>query len=629
MQKKKAAPAISKAAPALPALFPWDFKIKCYIILALGFIFYANTLANEYALDDSIAIERNEYVQKGFSGIGQILSKDSYDSFYKQMGAKSNAQYSGGRYRPLSLITFAIEQSIFGNSPFIRHLVNVLAYLACILVIFYFLNDYLLKKLPGGADVAFLSAVLFTIHPIHTEVVANIKSVDEILSLTLIIGTFIFSLRYAANKKTKDLFLAMGAYFLSLLAKEYAITLIVLIPLLFYIVADKKPAEAIMNSLPFYGVVFIYLLMRIHAVGTPHTLPANDPLVDPFLYATHGQKIATECWALGKYIGFLLLPYPLSCDYSFAQIPYKSFSDLLVILPVLLFVAVTIWAFIELRKKSIIAFVLLFFLACVALISNFVVDLGAVLGERLLFHSSIAFLVIISYYLLNFLKKIPLQTRRNIVMGALILITVVSAAITIPRNAQWKNDDTLFIHDAQVATQSALLNNDAGWCYVGLSESPKNKPEEARALLDSSKKYLYRALAIHKSYAACFVNLATVYFHIGIPDSAKYYLDNLKRIYPQYPSLPKISGLVAQEYLGTAMTLGGQKKTREAINALKKGIDLQPNNPDLWYNLGGAYFNNGQPDSARYAWTTTLQIKPDYTDAQRGLQALPQPNNKP
>src|SRR5581483_9106019 len=160
---------------------------------------------NQYALDDSIAIERNDYVKQGISGIPKIMTTDAYDCFYRQMGADPRAQYSGGRYRPLCYVTFAIEQSLFGDSPFIRHLVNILCYMVCLFLLFYFLHDFLLKKIPGGSDMAFLSTLLFAIHPIHTEVVANVKSLDEILSLTLIMCTFIYAMKYTNSSKRKDL----------------------------------------------------------------------------------------------------------------------------------------------------------------------------------------------------------------------------------------------------------------------------------------------------------------------------------------------------------------------------------------------------------------------------------------
>jgi tetratricopeptide (TPR) repeat protein len=622
-KKKVQAPPQVAIPKAEPGIFPWDFRTKCIILCVLGFFFYANSILNEYALDDSIAIERNEFVQKGISGIGKIMTLDAYASYYKQMGGSADAQYSGGRFRPLTFVTFALEHQLFGEMPAERHFVNVMLYLVALCSILYFLHFFLLKKLSFGPDLAFLTVVIFAIHPIHTEVVANIKSRDEILSITLIMLTFIFALKYQSEKKPKQLMIGVLCLLCALLAKEYAITLVVLLPLLFYLVGNKKPMEALTASIPYYGAVFIYLLLRIHAVGIPKTLPSSDPLVDPFLFATHSQKLATECYALGWYLVKLIFPYPLACDYSYYQVAYKSFADVSAWIPIFIFAGITFWAYTLFMKKHILAFPMLFFLACVALISNFLLDLGAVMGERLVFHASLAFVLILAYYLLNYIKAWSLEKRKSLVTSILLVLVIACGAETITRNAQWKNDDTLFIHDVRICTNDALLNNDAGWCYLGLSEAKTNTEAQARAYLDSAKKYLYKGISINKKYVAAYLNLAIVYFHFSIPDSAKLYLDKVREYDPGHPSLPRVSGLVAQLYLGSAMQLGAQQKPLDAIREFKKGIATDPTMPELWYNLGGAYFTLQKWDSARYAWNMTLQLKPDYTEATRGLQAIP------
>ena len=190
---------VNSVLAAKPSIFSFSYKIKYIILCLVCFVFYANSIPDKYALDDNIAILRNNYVQMGFSGIPKILTNDSYASFYTNMGGEPSNQWSGGRYRPLSEIIFAIEQQFFGDSnmlSYFRHFVNILAYMACVVAIFYFLEKFLLRKIIGGSDIAFLAAFLFAIHPLHTEVVANIKSLDEILSVLFIMLTFIYVLTY-------------------------------------------------------------------------------------------------------------------------------------------------------------------------------------------------------------------------------------------------------------------------------------------------------------------------------------------------------------------------------------------------------------------------------------------------
>ena len=233
------------AAPALSPLS--SFRQQSIFIILIGCIIYFNSVYNpsthrfnKYALDDDIVMRLNDYVQQGFSGIGKIMSTDSYDSFFKSMG--SAGELSGGRYRPLSIVTFAIEQQLFGEChgtrmlevrdslaniqmiqrnpaiankligekaqiegkisqahddlAMIRHIVSVLLYILSAVLLLKLLRDYVFKyanlKFIHHTDIAFITSVLFLVHPIHTEVVANVKSRDEILSFLFIVLTFIF-----------------------------------------------------------------------------------------------------------------------------------------------------------------------------------------------------------------------------------------------------------------------------------------------------------------------------------------------------------------------------------------------------------------------------------------------------
>src|SRR5689334_4634505 len=100
--------------PNVPSISPvTSFGQQSIFIILIGFIIYFNSFSNKYALDDDIVMRLNDYVQQGFAGIGKIMTTDSYDSFFKSMG--SSGELSGGRYRPLSILTFAVEQQLFGE----------------------------------------------------------------------------------------------------------------------------------------------------------------------------------------------------------------------------------------------------------------------------------------------------------------------------------------------------------------------------------------------------------------------------------------------------------------------------------------------------------------------------------
>jgi tetratricopeptide (TPR) repeat protein len=607
-----------------PSLFGIPFKTKLIILGVISFFLYINTVANEYALDDGIVIVNNKFVQDGFGGIGKIMSHDAYASYYQQMNA--GQMLAGGRYRPLSIVVFAIEHAIFGESWPIRHFISILFYTACILSIFYFLSKYLLKKLDFGEDMAFVATLLFAIHPMHTEVVANVKSLDEIMSLLCIMGTFIFSLKYFESKKNTDLIYGLTCYFAALLAKEYAAMLVVLLPLVFYLVANKKPIDAVISSLPYYAVFVLYMMMRIGAVGLPKNVPGTEILNTPYLLATHSQKTATELFVLGKYLYMLFVPYPLASDYSYNTIPYKDFSDISVIFCILIYIGIGALGIILALRKNILSFAVVFYLLNLAMVSNFLLDIGATMGERLAFHSSLGFVIVISYGLFYLTRKMEVKTRKNALITCLTVALVACTAICIPRNAEWKNDVTLFTKDVNTVPNSAMVLGNAGARYIDLAEKSKDQAK-SDAYVRQSIYYLAKSVKLYKGYVNSYLNLGVAYYKLNQPDSAKMCWEFARKLYPTHPNLHMYFPLLGQSYLHKAMEIGKNGNLAAAIEEMKKGLPYAPTDASIYYNIGGAYFTIHQYDSARAEWTKALQLKPDYADAKRGLAALP-PANK-
>ncbi len=614
-----------QAAPVTP-VFPFSFRIKLIILAVLSFVLYADTFGNEYALDDGIVIEKNQYVQNGFGGIGKIMSTDAYDSYYKEMNA--GQQLSGGRYRPLSEVIFAIEHAIFGESTgnsiaMQRHIFSVICYVLAILAIFFFLSKYLLAKIKYGEDMAFFATILFAIHPLHTEVVANVKSLDEILSILFICLTFIFSVKYIDTKNIRDLAIGLVSFFLSLLAKEYAITLFVLIPIVFYLLRNKNIGQALFATLPYYGVLFIYMILRGKAVGFNGHVATNEILDNPYLLATHTQKIATEIFVLGKYLWMLIVPYPLLSDYSYNMIAYRNFTDISVVFTILLYIGAGIWCLWLIYKRNVLAFAVLFYLFCLSLVSNLIMDIGATMGERLIFHSSLGFAILLSYGLFMLVKKWDLSIKRNFIFGITTVLVVICGYETMARNLQWKNDITLFTHDVTIGTNSIMLNGNAGARFIDMAQHSTDSVTRKHKL-DTAIGYLQKSIILHKRspYVSSYLNLGDAYYELQMPDSAEIYWKIVRAAYPDYPDLQRYFFLLGRLYLTKAGQYGGRHDFAAATREVYKAIAINPTDASLWYNLGGAYFTWGKYDSAYYAWNKTLQIDPNNAEAKKGLSAL-------
>jgi hypothetical protein len=623
----------------------YDFKIQAIIIGALAFILYFNSFFNEYAHDDGIVIVKNEYVQEGFAGIPKILTRDAYDSYYRQLNTTN--QLSGGRYRPLSIVTFAIEQQFFGavaednvdsilrqNISFgvrgkqqqrlvhqmhIRHVFNVLWYMLSVIVLLYFFRYVVFKNAPV---MALTAALIFTIHPIHTEVVANVKSRDEIMSLLFMCMTFIFEFKYRELKKPWLLIAALVSYFLAFLSKEYAITMVVLLPLALYIFNGYSIKKSLIAFIPYLAVIGVYMALRFHIVAPMSENSDTEVLNNPYVFASVGEKLATEISTSLNYLKLLIFPHPLSADYSYDSIPYKDFLNPVVWLSLIAHCGLVVAMVALFKKRSLLCFAIAFYLLHLILVCNIFFDIGATMGERLIYHSSVGFAIAAAYFIVKAAGKIkPVAVAQKSLAAFLLIIIVLSGFKTIQRNADWKNDNVLFAADLKTVPNSVLVLGNVAASYITLADDQKNEKDKDE-ILYKSIELLNHAITIHPKFVAGFINRGISWYKLGVMDKAKANLDSARMLYPNYPTLPGIYKLIGNDYMKKGWEKYGKfGKYPQAIEEFKKGIAIDSTNAELWYNLGGAYFSNKQYPEAIEAWKISLRIDPTNMKAQQGYHA--------
>ena len=662
-------PVINTKEPSKPWSI-YDFKTQAIIVAVLAFVFYINSAVNEFAHDDGIVIVKNEYVQEGLAGIPKIFSKDAYDSYYRQLNTSN--QLSGGRYRPLSIATFAVEQQLFGavpvdkidsflkvgmsygvhgdqektlvNQMHVRHVLNVLWYVALVVVLLYFLRYIVFKNDPM---IAFLAALIFTIHPIHTEVVANVKSRDEIMSLLFMCTTFIFAFKFEEQKK-KFWLLGLGtlSFFLAFLSKEYAITLVILLPMAFYLFNNYSLTKSIAAFLPYMVIVGLYFFIRYKVaywmiagnddtmtfsevfakIRTSGSSSEQEILNNPYYYATPVEKLATEIATCLNYLKLLIFPHPLSADYSYDTIPYKNFSNFWVYCSLIIHGAMLVligyFGFFK-KNLKVFSFAIAFYLFHLFLVCNIFFDIGATMGERLIFHSSVGFAIVVAYLLYKGFERIqPVATGRIALIGLMSIITVLCGAKTIARNFYWKNDNTLFTEDLKVAPNSILVNANVAASYVSMADYEKDEKKK-KELLYAAIAMLDKTIYLHKhTFVAGFLNRGIAWYKLGDIDKAKANMDTVKSLYPTYPTLKGMYALLSDHFMKRGWNEYGKfGKYPEAIEEFKKGLAIDSSNAELWYNMGGAYYSNHQIQEAIASWQVALKLKPDYLMAQQGMQA--------
>ena len=244
------------------------------VVAMAGFVLYANTIAHGYVLDDEGAITGNPFVLEGLRGIPKIFSAGMWH--FEQLDL--------GYYRPLPLVTFAIENEFFPGNPHVSHFGNVLLYA----LTGFFLCRLLMDVLPErGPALPFVIALLFMAHPVHTEVVANIKSRDEILAfLNLIVGMwFLLKAGRGTGIVRGRLMASCFFFYLALLSKESAIIGLLFMPLVVYFSSDRGLRHVLSWSVPFGTMVAIFLLHKYLVLGSISGVAPQDMVTYPYAAA--------------------------------------------------------------------------------------------------------------------------------------------------------------------------------------------------------------------------------------------------------------------------------------------------------------------------------------------------------
>jgi len=603
-------------------------KGHCIFLFLLATLLYANTLTHDFALDDHIVITGNNFTKQGIEGIGDIMTHDAF------VGAYGEAlELTGGRYRPLSIVMFAVEYELFGLNPFVGHLMNLLLYALTGVLLYLFLTKLLPDK---NSWIPLIAAALFVVHPIHTEVVANIKSRDEILELLFGIAVLLILFKEA---KFYLYVLAPIVYFLALLSKENAITFLAIIPLtLFYV--NRNTKEIIVRMVPLLAVTMVYLWMRSTYAGMVGDRVTTDIMDDPYLHASLSEKYATISSTLWEYLRLMLFPHPLSSDYSYDQIPLVSWANFKAFGALLLFGFFAVYATLNLKKRSLISYGILIFFITFSIVSNAVFNVGTSMAERFIYLPSVGFCLCIAVLLARVLKvdlNAPFSLSVKWLVPVILLIALASFK-TIDRNRYWNNNYALYEEDVKHVPNSARIH-----LYYGIELITKFNKSQDQATLNQAIAEITKSTKINPAFHHAHYNLAVAYEKANNFNAAIQSYQNTLAVQPNHiksnlnigllygkvkndldKSIFYFNKLLNSNYksdylfdnLGVAYAMKGDLESAARIFA--QGIEHNPKSAKLHLNLAITYDNLGRKDEAKKFYEIAFQLDPKLRQNQEG-----------
>jgi len=443
----------------------WDI-LKCYFwvnpevyisifLLFLGIFVYSFGFNNQMFWDDDDFILKNVYI-KSFSYFPKYFSENVI------AGSSLLSNY----WRPVLLTVFAVEWKFFGESVFGWHLVNAFIHSLNAILVFLFL-----KKIFQRRIIAFISALVFLIHPVQVEAVAYVNSLGDSLSVLFILITLKLLLnfyegfkKFSLLDRASYLILILSFYAFAQLSKE---TAIVTGPLGFLIIFYKSKykdlfgriKETALYTFPLFIFTVGYLVLRATIFNFKNTFNLYDKstLFSEHLYV----RVFTFFKSLSIYIGLVFWPRSLHMERSVDPIvnPFV-FSAI----PGLILIAFTIYITLKFWKiRNPIWLGLLWFFIAFIPTSNILIPINGMLYEHWLYLPIIGMGIIIGLVIESMLSEF--QNGKTLIVTVLIVIFLFLGTRSVLRIKEWANPIVFYNQTLKFAPDSYRIYNNLGMAY--------------------------------------------------------------------------------------------------------------------------------------------------------------------
>ena len=530
----------------------WYALIAMAAVALLGFTVYYNSLSGAFLWDDEFLVRDNIYI-KNWSDAPHVFTRDI------GAGAKSKFNF----YRPIQLMTYMFDYSVWKLDTRGYHLTNALLHTLVALCIWRFIT-----VLFGDGLLAFLTSVLFLVHPIHTEAVSYIAGRADSLAALFIFLSLIFYVKNLRSGGAAACMLAPLCYCLALLSRENSLILPVLIVLYHYTFRERFQIRKI---LPILCIALLYIVVRLTLLRA---------LLSNITYdTTLAQRIPGFFVAITNYLRIIAFPIDLHMEYGnrlFEIITPKALAGILILS------LLSIYAWKIRKSKRLVFFGISWFFLALLPVSN-LYPINAYMAEHWLYLPSMGFCLILAQWLCSVYRTKNLQ---GLAMALMVGLAGVYSYITIRQNDYWREPVAFYQRTLKYASDAAKMHYNLGNVY-----KDSGRKEEAIA---SYKK----AIEADPNYSQAYTNLGLIYNAIDKKDEA----------IASYKKAIEIDPAASRAYNNLGITYHDLGRRDEAIASYKKAIDIDPNYAQSYNNLGIVYDDMGKKDEAIAAYKKAIEL---------------------
>ncbi|XP_035211015.1 protein O-mannosyl-transferase Tmtc3-like isoform X2 [Stegodyphus dumicola] len=623
------------------------------IVLAAACLCYYNAIHCGFVFDDISAIRDNKDLRPSTP-----LSNIFFNDFW---GTPIHKEHSHKSYRPLCVLTFRLNYALHQLNPWGYHLLNVVLH---VLVCLLYLR---ICQLFLPITASFVAALLFAVHPIHTEAVTGVVGRAEILSSLFFLLAFLSYVKCSRSFQTTDWQLLLSTLvfiILATLSKEQGITvagvcfiyeLFIVQKLRFtdifhivqsLIVSKSSPPPWLQNMvirLTVISVTAICLLVaRFKIMGAQ--LPVFTKFDNPAAVSDTPTRQLTYNYLLPVNAWLLIFPSDLCCDWTMGTIPLvESFLDPRNISTLFLYCVLGAMMWIILTSDSKHSQLITVSLSLLILpflpASNLFFPVGFVVAERILYTPSMGFCLLVAYGWYLLYKKVE---RKSYIIFCIGIVLLFHSMKTVLRNKDWVSEKDIFAAGLKVNQRNAKLYNNVGHAL------------ESQGLFKEALQYFLQASVVQPDDIGAHMNVGRTYNNLKMYDEAEQAFWKAKNLLPRPRPGEAYQARIAPSHLNVFLNLANLisrngtrlqeadalyrqaigmradyiqayinrgdiliklNKTAEAQEVYEKALKLDANNPDIYYNLGVVHLEQGKLPDALAFFDKALDIDPEHEQA--------------
>jgi len=475
-------------------------------------------------------------------------------------------------YHPLTFLTLMVDYAVGNGDPLPFHLTNLLLHLLATIAVFVFILTIFKQNLV----VAFTTALIFGIHPMHVESVAWVTERKDVLyGLFFVLGLITYA-RYAKTGQKKLLVITFLWYLLSMLSKPAAVTFFLVQLLIDYWYNRGWKPKVLLEKVPFLALALFFSWLTI-AIQSDTSVKGLDEI--SFI-----NRICAAGYGFNVYVLKFLVPFDLINLY-----PYPPLANPPGYFYAMPFIALAIFAAGAwyARKRKNVQFGFLFFFLTISITLQLFSFGSAILSERYTYIPYIG-LAFCMGLLLDYLLKQRANRRQLIygITGAYMLFLGIS---TFQQTKVWENGETLWTNTIEkMAYPSSVPNSNRGFYY------------KKQGKTDLALKDFERALQLYSEAHEALLGKANIQFEQGQYQQA---LQGYNQLISKNPN-----NAAALSSRSACLTQLGHYE--EALQDANSALELDPYNINTMKNRALLYSAINQHELAAQDFMSYLKYEP-------------------